>query len=227
MLFVSETVCAENEYFYKASRLLIDEGHDALSRRMESCIEKNCSFQDFLNRKKHSLYHMWKPKAKCCCCQTDGISSKQRFQIYDITWSKMFEENASQICSGPADCICGYSSKDVSPSQFDISSLSTVLLSQCDLESAKRQDILNLRRLRNDLCHNNTTSLTKDEFERFWSNGEDAVLSIAQCCDEEYCRNLRKRIQKIKSSDIPVTRNVIDEMRNALKQQCEVLYETC
>lgn len=74
---------AENIRFFKLVALIIDVGTVVVENKLiEKIRDSGLTFEVFLNRKKHELYHVYKPHT-CCLCSSKLKSEKcqKAFQI--------------------------------------------------------------------------------------------------------------------------------------------------
>lgn len=153
-----------------------------------SCCLKGSCLQQFLNKHKHTLYHMWKGTNNGHCCEGECRSTMKhrRYKITSEQWNMMFK--ATELpCSthrDKKDAICTMSAiADITTSDLD-NKLSTGILAAC---CTIKQAVDDLVEMRNTLyAHAKTAKMSHDDYSRYSARVEDHILLIASVCNKRH-----------------------------------------
>jgi hypothetical protein len=181
------------------------------------CLKGSC-LQQFLNKHKHTLYHMWKRTNNGHCCQGECRSSgkHRRFKITREQWNIMFK--ATELpCSAhrdKKDAICTMSAiADITTSDLDNKLSAGILAACCPIKQAV-DDLVDMR---NTLyAHAKTAKISHDDYSRYSTRVEDHILLIARMCNKRH--EMERQLIDTK------TRPVLDEART-LQIQTKILEE--
>ncbi|CAC5379617.1 unnamed protein product [Mytilus coruscus] len=142
------------------------------------------SLGDFLNTKKHTIYHLMKVNSPCCQCPTGYkfpvpspiISEQQWKTLWDKTSASCVNHTSKQyeICS-----IKAKSGIDVS--HLDSSLSGKLLENLCPTRKAV-EDLVYIRN--NVYGHASTGSLTDADYKIYMTKTEKALLQIATVCNK-------------------------------------------
>lgn len=154
-----------------------------------SCLDlPSQSFEDFLNKNKHHIYHLRERNMQCCQCPLGYIFPKtDRLQSLGLDeWRLMFNLPVLPCPLhriSPSDLICTVSA----PSGIDVSdlgyNLTKLILEQC---CPLRNAIDILIGIRNTyIGHASVGRISDANFEVFKSNIESGIMEIARVCENE------------------------------------------
>lgn len=78
----------EQENFYRNSTVIVDHGKESLSAVLENDFSNTTTtFEDFINKHQHDIYHLCYNKSPCCQCPTGRFlpANKNRI-LYPDHW---------------------------------------------------------------------------------------------------------------------------------------------
>lgn len=141
--------------------------------------------EDFLNTKKHELYHLLEGNITCCLCANNS-SVKYIKKLNKYEWKKLFyvPRNLQACVKNLPNCIlCSVTANPgLVISQLDKQLVNKILDNLCPL----RQSINVLTEKRNIIYgHANEATIYDTKFELIWNETENELLQIALFCGNE------------------------------------------
>ncbi|CAG2217829.1 unnamed protein product [Mytilus edulis] len=180
----------ERENFYRNSTVIVDHGKEILSAVLENDLSNtNLTFEDFINKHLHDIYHLCYNKIPCCQCPGGRfVPAKQNRILYldqldillDIGGSTLNGHNpntsrTSQYCCRPAK-------RSLSTTHLDITLLRCLLVNfaqNCRTNSILRQDVEDLVKCRNTLyAHAEEAKLTNSDYGNHKIHVENIILEL-------------------------------------------------
>lgn len=97
---MTEEVHHERENYFRHSMLVVDHSKDAFNSIIDKDLrEKNITFENFLDQKKHEIYHCCYHE-KCCKCLTDGILPTKRVKrLTNVQFDLLYSKKNKTYCS--------------------------------------------------------------------------------------------------------------------------------
>lgn len=139
------------------------------------------SFENFLNRQKHNLFHIWRPSCACCICRTGYIPPHANF-INKEQFRKLFVK-IPPVCCTPSHQIhsCTFKAEPglthENVEQRDLALMNSLTNYFCPLRAC----IETLGDHRNDVvAHTVSAHISYDEFNHLWEGMENCILEIAE-----------------------------------------------
>ncbi|KAK3086051.1 hypothetical protein FSP39_012718 [Pinctada imbricata] len=160
------------------------------------------SLCDFLEKNKHSLFHLY---AKKCCCRY--LKQDRTTPMYKSQWDSLFIQNTSSCRNGKQiDCPCKYDCKSgITTKVMDITLCCLVINNICP--GVDINHIKTIRDIRNKLIHAESASLDLLTYNGYWNR-----LGTALC-----------QLAKIVSSTLHKgTVDLIDELENRVMDPVEL-----
>lgn len=157
---------AENIRFFKLVTLIIDVGSVVVENKLiEKIRDSGLTFEVFLSRKKHELYHFYKPNT-CCLCSSKLKSEKCQKSISNTQWKTLFTKTKRKKCSFfKGNCSCIYDANTiVKEEELDITLSVCLLISLFPLSDCEKQ----LRKTKDFVSKETLTMLTSPE--QSWKN---------------------------------------------------------
>lgn len=222
----------ELERYYRHSTLILVHGKEALSAVLENDLaNRNLTFEDFINRYQHAIYHLCYNKSPCCQCITRRFLPKIRILypgqldlLLDTSGSTLYGHNpntsqTSQYCCRPAK-------QSLSTSNLDTTLLRCLLMNfalNCQTNSVLMQDIDDLFEYRNILfCHVKDARLTDSYYAKHETDAEGIILRIARFCNIE--NEMRQKLND--ASQRPLDESFFMQYQNILIEQSMYKKET-
>lgn len=132
---------AENIRFFKLVTLIIDVGSVVVENKLiEKIRDSGLTFEVFLSRKKHELYHFYKPNT-CCLCSSKLKSEKCQKSLSNTQWKTLFTKTKRKKCSFfKGNCSCIYDANTiVKEEELDITLSVCLLISLFPLSDCEKQ----------------------------------------------------------------------------------------
>lgn len=139
------------------------------------------TFEDFLNKSKHDIFHMWQVKQNCCQCHAGYVYPCEKRKLLEYEWKILFNNSITPCnfhtnVSLPSSCSVAASS-GIMWQQLN-SKLRMTLLDFCEL----KKDLEKLIKLRNNIQGHRAacemTHMTDAEFNDKWMDIEDVTCSL-------------------------------------------------
>lgn len=199
----------ENPEFVNFCRLvniLLEINSKVLSKRLEVCCNrKDVTFEQFLTKIRHDVFHMWQP-ARCCQCDAPPQSSKCKFfeKQYDKLYSRIAPPIPGHVKKYSQECSCHIVPRSgIRSGDLDISLCSCLLLNFCDLSVGDRKTVINLRDLRNEhIAHSATSRISDEKFNDLFVTAEIEILALAKRVDEKFFDEIRTDLAMVRSTEI-------------------------
>ncbi|CAC5406430.1 unnamed protein product [Mytilus coruscus] len=175
----------EEENFYKLIAFLVDVCPKVVCNYFKRKVLCGDTFESYLKRKKHILFHLNCNK-KCCECVAEVVQQKH---ISNNHFKSLFDEDLNKRVHHVKNCICIYvAKKNISPSVVLDVSLANCMLKNCEkLDKEIDHWLTTLINTRNKVVHSTDTKSINDlDFNNYWKKIEGAVLGLAKAIDNEY-----------------------------------------
>lgn len=160
MVFLNE----KNIRFFKLSALILGPGNSVVTNNLSEKVRaEQLTFPEFLNKKKHYLFHLYK-KSLCHFCLPDSNNRKFGKSLSENQWNILFCKTRNKCKDGKAECCCMYDAEvNVKEEDLDISLTVCLLINLFPISAVEKQDLNNLRDERNIYAHANKESLEMEE----------------------------------------------------------------
>lgn len=163
----------ERENYLRHVILVVDHAKEALTSLIDKDLkEKNLTFDKFLDREKHDIYHRCY-NGKCCKCLGQGPSFTQRRSLTVVQFELLYAKTNQLPCSNPGKtiiaCICCISvNPKISLDLIDVTLSKYLLVNYCTdifwkdcLKGLSLENFLNNEKhFIYHLCHLNTSCCT-------------------------------------------------------------------
>ncbi|KAK3099776.1 hypothetical protein FSP39_009494 [Pinctada imbricata] len=133
------------------------------------------SLCDFLEKNKHSIFHLY---AKKCCCKQ--LQQNRSNPMYKSQWDSLFMQNTSSCQKGKnIDCPCKYDCKPgLTTNVMDITLCCLVINNICP--AVDLNHIKTIREIRNNLIHAESARLDLPTYNGYWNRIKTAICQLAQ-----------------------------------------------
>ncbi|KAK3100702.1 hypothetical protein FSP39_023975 [Pinctada imbricata] len=133
------------------------------------------SLFDFLEKNKHSLFHLY---AKKCCCK--HLQQNRSTPMYKSQWDSLFMQNTSSCQKGKnIDCPCKYDCKPgITTKVMDVTLCCLVINNICP--GVDVNHIKTIREIRNNLIHAESARLDLLTFNGYMNRVKTAVCELAK-----------------------------------------------
>lgn len=198
MIFLNE----KNIRFFKLSALILGPGSSVVTSNLsEKLRAKQLTFPEFLNKKKHDLFHLYK-KGLCHFCLPDANNRKYGKGLSECQWNILFCKTRNECEDRKVECCCMYDAEvNVKEENLDISLTVCLLINLFPISLVKKQDLINLRDERNIYAHANKESLEMEENDfRCKLNRMVSAIKSNLCPDTEFYDKICKEIEDIEKS---------------------------
>ena len=184
------------------------------------------SFEDFLNTKRHDMYHHFNGGKKCCRCY-GPVNASPHVTIRKGEWDRELFERKKKACRTDTSCSCCYKARVRNPD--DLSGNILYKVAATIIPGLRKLPVLVQQR--NDLFAHplHDTKMDDSTFEDQWRRLEDSLKEIARYLrDPDYEQELADDIDAIKER-IPTRQELdhlvqrIDKMRREEIQVKQVL----
>ncbi|CAG2207038.1 unnamed protein product [Mytilus edulis] len=165
------------------------------------------SFETFLNKKKHTLVHLYETLPCCECIVSKKIngerlvSRKQFLVLYkSIDRNKVYYHNKYACRKLTQICTCNYSAND----NVDVKVVDIILANYIIKRCGKREQgvdnwIEQIKDVRNKIFHlSDIQKITDHKFNRIWTQLEGSILGIANLMGSVYVDEIEKKILQTK-----------------------------
>lgn len=143
------------------------------------------SFEEFLEKQKHDLFHLWQPSCACCMCRTGYVQPNANF-INKQQFRKIFFQSKAVLCSIPShslhSCLwkaeSGLTCKELK--NRDLRLLYSLTNYFCPL----RKCLETLGDYRNGVvAHTASAEISCGDFDVLWGGMVKCILEIAVAVD--------------------------------------------
>lgn len=157
----------ENIWFFKLSALILNTGGLIMTHALREKVKaEQLTFPDFLDKKKHDVYHLFF-KRLCCLCLPHADNRKYGKVGSTYQWEFLYVKHESRKCHNrKGNCCCVYDIKpSVNEDNLDISLKICLLVNLFQLYGQEKQYIEKLREQRNTyFAHTNKASIDECDF---------------------------------------------------------------
>ncbi|XP_062580981.1 uncharacterized protein LOC134242853, partial [Saccostrea cucullata] len=191
--------------FLKLIWLLMKYGAKVLQHRIEYEL-RNQKWQklcDFLEERKHEIFHLTDLK-KCCQCP-EFTDNKGKPPLPKDVLRQLFR-NVDDCCVARfrGRCCCKLlpnTDLNVNVNKLDITLTSCLLKNFLIKDSGQKQVIENIRNLRNDkeLLHRGNAEVDNDSFERIWLQLSNAIKEVAEKCESYFYSQIKDEVESLKT----------------------------
>lgn len=217
--------------YLKLLSFVVGISTDVVHHYFEIRILDTLTFETFLNREKHVLFHEHIPTIKCCQCALLSLAAQhKRCFLTKSQFSLLFDSN------GPVEpnhekrsrsgtvleyCLHSYSAvRNVSVDVMDITLVCEIVRKCCPSIPGNPSWLKAIRKTRNDLFHLSSGQLSTQEFEKEWKILATAVIQIAGVIGTSYQTTIRKQIAELKNDilALDVVKDIIKDINVEAKQ---------
>lgn len=223
---------AENIRFFKLVALIIDVGTVVVENKLiEKIRDSGLTFEVFLNRKKHELYHFYKPNT-CCLCSSKLKSEKCQKSLSNTQWKTLFTKTKRKKCSFfKGNCSCIYDANTiVKEEELDITLSVYLLINLFPLSDCEKQDLERFREQRNTYyAHITRAKLEEHDFKYQFQQASSVIKSIASSCKIITYRELCEEITDIENGFMQITpdnQKIINYIQEARELDTDVPQES-
>lgn len=176
---------AENVWFFKLVSLIINVGGVVVENKLtEKVRDSGRTFEGFLNRKKHELYHFYKSNT-CCLCSSKLKNEKCQKNLSNIQWKTLFTKTKRKKCPVfKGNCSCIYDANtNVKEKELDITLSVYLLINLFPLSDCEKQDLERFREQRNTyFAHITRAKLEEQDFKNKFRQVSSVIKSITSSC---------------------------------------------
>ncbi|XP_063429155.1 uncharacterized protein LOC134712004 [Mytilus trossulus] len=204
----------DQENYYRFSSIIVDHGKEALVILLDNDLSnQNLSFENFLNKHQHEIYHLHYVDKKLRCCQCpSGFSSQagpQRvlyaYQL-DILLDKHGQKLPCHYLSSTRPYCCSLAKPGVTTKELDITLARCLLVNFstiCPPGSPIRRAVDTIVDCRNKLGHAREAKMPASDFQKDVADIELAILTIAQVCNVE--NDMKQKLHDVKNRSLDQT----------------------
>lgn len=179
------------------------------------------TFSNFLNNKKHDIYHLWRHDSQCCQCNQLYKSSTDHSVISKAQFKTLFSETSIPSCCSRKICIICASDAAKSILHTDIDDkLSIIVL---DAFCPLKKIVNNLVEYRNDAyAHVKEASLSDSEFQDIWHKITTEMFKLSTFLKNE--KVLQVEIDSVSNVtvNVDIYRRNIQLIENQLAQEVDI-----
>ncbi|XP_071146076.1 uncharacterized protein [Mytilus edulis] len=217
----------ERENFYRNATVIVDHGKESLSAVLENDLANTkLTFEDFINKHQHAIYHLCYNKSRCCQCPTGRfVPANNNRILHQRQLDKLLDTNGSTLNGHNPNTpstfqhCCRPAKKSLSTSNIDITLLRCLLMNfaqNCRTNYILRQDIEDLVECRNTLYgHAQEARLNDSDYAKHKTNEEGIILRIAQFCNIE--NEMRQKLIDVSQRSLDDT--ILKQFHISLLQQ--------
>ncbi|KAK3099656.1 hypothetical protein FSP39_007574 [Pinctada imbricata] len=174
---------------------------------------RSLSLCDFLEKNKHSLFHL---HAKKCCCK--HLQQNRSTPMYKSQWDSLFMQNTSSCQKGKnIDCPCKYDCKPgITTKVMDVTLCCLVINNICP--GVDVNHIKTIREIRNNLIHAESARLDLLTFNGYMNRAETAICELAKNVSTTLHTETLEKIVELKNrlmdpAELSELRNMIIDQR--------------
>lgn len=230
----------ESFSFFKFVLLIITPGSFAVRQKLKKKVrDQKLSLKDFLNQKKHEIYHLYQ-RDFCCLCQQQAKSRQHGRELHRKEWELLFEKKCK---TRHKTCCCNYEAIFYRQEEdLDITLVICLLINLFPLSDEEKKNLEDLREHRNFYAHALNAHIEDTDYVKRLTEAISVIKAIAQSCEDPQihkwvCREIRNIMdssvynvyhKEIVSwnRDEKVTRETFEKamilVENLLKQEKEV-----
>lgn len=200
--------------FYRLVAFVVDIAPEVIREYFKKKVLNGDTFESYLNKHKHILYHLVFPR-DCCECPSKGghandkaLSNEQMKLLYDFNTNPC--QNSNEIKKMKLNinnfyCICKYSAKkNISVKDVLDTTIACCIMMNCETKNKSRENwMTQIKKTRNKIVHKtDTKSISIVEFEKHWATLKRSVMGLASWLDKEYETDVCNKIEHLKSRQI-------------------------
>ena len=200
--------------FYRLVAFVVDVAPEVIREYFKKKVLNGDTFESYLNKHKHILYHLVFP-SYCCECPSKGkpsndkvLSNEQMKLLYDFI-STNDCQNSKEMKKWKLNtryfCICKYSAKkNISVKDVLDTTLGCCIMKNCETKNNSRDNWMwQIKNTRNKIVHKtDTKSISSVEFEAHWDTLKGSVMGLASLLDKEYETDVCNQVEHLKSRQI-------------------------
>lgn len=185
---------------------------DVVHTYFELKVLGNMTFEKLLEENLHILFHMWKPKTKCCECLNNPLTESKRRQELNKNQFELLYISKDQSASDKEHIHAEKCLRIFTPNTMTLSAgvisldicLVYILVKHCMTPGSfpgnpsVMEDIKNCRNFHAHIGTNDND--IRQQLENTWSTLESSVQYLADILGRAYKHGLQKRIDALKSS---------------------------
>lgn len=200
--------------FYRLVAFVVDVAPEVIREYFKKKVLNGDTFESYLNKHKHILYHLVFP-SYCCECPSKGkpsndkvLSNEQMKLLYDFISTndcQNSKEKKKWKLNIRYFCICKYSArKNISVKDVLDTTLACCIMKNCETKNNSRDNWMwQIKNTRNKIVHKtDTKSISSVEFEAHWATLKGSVMGLASLLDKEYETDVCNQVEHLKSRQI-------------------------
>ena len=170
-----------------------------------SLSHQNLTFEQFLNRNKHGIYHLWQNGTSCCECDPSSSTQVRKGYLNTGQWNNMFitssvpcKNHRKRPAFGHPNCICVMKSKPgITLNQTDDDTKNVLIQHFCPA----RLSVDSLVSIRNEhYGHISEGRISNTDYHALMTEIEQGIVAIATVCNKEM--EFRDRIELTKTKHL-------------------------
>ena len=191
----------ENFSFFKYLALIITPGSFAVREKLKKKIsDQRLTLKDFLNHRKHEIYHLYK-RELCCLCQPQANSQHGR-RLLDKDWNLLFEDTKQKCKNKNKTCCCYFTASHRREEEFDITLVVCLLINLFSLPDEEKKNLEELREHRNFIAHARNAHIEDRKYVKRFNTASSVIEDIAQSCGDNIHKVVCGRIRDIMDSSL-------------------------
>ncbi|XP_076095860.1 uncharacterized protein LOC143066910 isoform X3 [Mytilus galloprovincialis] len=185
----------KRENFYRICTAIVDHGKEALVMLLQKELKKrNESFEDFIKRNQHEIYHLCHNRVPCCQCSGGTVPKGTPKVLFVAQLDILLDTTPNlkcQSCNTPGKFKCCHpAKKGLTESELDVTLLRCLLVNLVpDLKTpianycAVRKAVEDLTKHRNQLyAHAKSGEIDDADYKRNMTDIRVALVKIAEFC---------------------------------------------
>ncbi|XP_052086369.1 uncharacterized protein LOC127723673 [Mytilus californianus] len=222
----------EAQELLRLFKCVVDTGTDVLAAfaKVKLLPTFNGNFKQFLDDKKHEIFHLWQSKKLSCCeCPPAGYNFKRKSHMDNWIFKKIYDD------SGPEErrhiirnsgnvvqvCLHKYITRNIAIDELDISVISFLLRNLSVLSQNETSSLDTITTTRSQICHAYSMNCLPLIFlNTAWTALENVLVDLA---DPSYKGMTRKQIKYLRKVDLE--KEEITELTKHVEELNIVLHE--
>ncbi|XP_052086378.1 uncharacterized protein LOC127723680 isoform X2 [Mytilus californianus] len=204
-------------------KCVVDTGTDVLTAfaKYKLLPTYNGNFKQYLDDKKHELFHLWQSqKLLCCACPAAGCNLKRMSHMSNWIFKKIYEDNGTEnrghIVRNSRNivqvCLHKYVTRNIAIHELDISTISFLLRNLAILSQNETTSLDIITTTRSQICHAYSMNCYPMALlNTAWTELENALIDLV---DPSFKRIIRKEIKQLRKADLE-KEEITELMKNA------------
>ena len=193
----------QNISFFKFSALVLKPGTNvAIQKLKEKLSSDQLPFKDFLNLKKHELFHMYIPK-QCCMCDPQADTRYSGQGLDKFQWKQLFTRTNQRCNSRRNNCCCMFSAQpNIQEDFLDITITVCLLINMFPLSYQEKRALEELRKQRNFYAHNFKSEIEDKDYVDRLAMLISSITAIAESFDSQIQEKISEDIREIMNNSL-------------------------